>query len=202
MVVRIFSLKDWAKLAPGDVLKLPGGEQSRKIRVEVNCVGPARFDVVVDRADPVFLAVVEGYEVLEFTAAGDVTLWPTSEHEVWYFTNDGDQIATSRPEAVSFTNIVSRGQVVSPEQELIAAKMFMNMKRREAELLAEVEQLRAAAQPAHDLETGEIHDERENDPGAAGGTGGKTSGDDAGGGGGGDGGKAVAGQGAGTGDGS
>ncbi len=152
MVVRIHNTSKWAVLQPGQMLELKG-QQRRKIRVELNCPAPTRVDVV-EGDKPAFLCVVQGYEVVEFTAGEDAFLSCTSEDEVWYFTNDGDVLATSRPEAVSFTKIASR-RARNPELERMMFKMEQNALRREAALRAELDAIRAA-QPAHDPETGEV----------------------------------------------
>lgn len=176
MVVRIHNIAKWAMIPAGQVLKL-SGEHRRKVRVEVNCEAPTRLDVIEGEDEGekgTFLAVVQGYEVLEFVVSGVARLVPTTEGEVWYFTNDGDQIAADMPELESFTKIASR-RARNPELEMMMFKMNQNMERRLATQAAEIEALReaqAAAEVPHNPETGEVIEDGEvgagNDPGTAG----------------------------------
>lgn len=154
MVVRIHNVGKWSVLKPGDMLELVG-QAARKVRVEFNCPAPTRVDLV-EGDKMTFLAVVEGHEVIEFVAGVEVYLAPTSEEEVWYFTNDGEQVAQARPEAVTFTKIASR-RARNPELERMMFKMEQNMLRRTAALEAELAEIRAAA--PYDPETGEVADE-------------------------------------------
>lgn len=153
MVIRLHNVTKWSRLAPGEALDLRG-TQRRKIRVELNCPAPTRLDVL-EGDKLTFLAVVQGYEVVEFAASADAALVPTSDDEVWYFTNDGDRDALEKsPFAVSFTKIASR-RARNPELERMMFKMEQNMQRRMAKLQAEMDDMRAA-QPPHDPETGEV----------------------------------------------
>lgn len=174
MVVRIHNIGKWSALKPGQILQL-AGEHARKIRLEVNCVAPTRVDVI-EGGKPTFLAVVQGYEVIEFVAGGEAHVAFTSDDETWYFTNDGDQIAAERPEAVSFTTIANR-RARNPELERMMFKMEQNINRRLNHLAAENEELRKARDAAtpHDPETGEVKNV-ENDAGATGGNAGEGAG--------------------------
>jgi len=171
MVVRIHNVGKWQLLPVGEVLRLQG-LQRRKVRVEVNCEAPTRFDVI-EGDKGTFLAVVTGYDILEFSISAQAHVVATSEGEVWYFTNDGDQIGSDMPEAVSFATVMNR-ETRNPELELMMWKAEQNMKRRLDMQMAEIEALlaaRAAAEVPHNPETGEVIDDGEvsagNDPGAA-----------------------------------
>jgi len=155
MVVRIHNVSKWVKVPEGKVIELVG-DRDRKVRIEVNCPEPTRFDVV-EGDFLTFLAVVQGYEVLEFVAGAQAHVVPTTEGEVWYFTNDGDQIAEERDDLVSFTKIASR-RARNPELELMMFKMNQNMERRMAQQAAEMAAMLAAqaAEVPHDPETGEV----------------------------------------------
>ena len=146
MVIKIHNVTKWSELKPGEALTLRGQEgQPRKVRVELNCVAPTRVDLVEGDGSVWFLGTVEGFEVVEFsTEAAEAQLVPTSEGEVWFFTNDGDQIAVDRSmEAESFTKVMQR-RVRNPQLEAIEWKMRQNMERRFAQQAAELEALRAA----------------------------------------------------------
>lgn len=170
MVVRIHNASKWSRLEVGHMLELPGTDEVRKVRLEVNCPAPTRLDVII--ADkPVFLAVVQGYEVVEFSAAGTVVLSADSESDVFYFTNDGDQIAVDRPLAVSFAKVATR-RARNPELEMMMFKAEQNIQRRlaaqqeEFEAMREARRLEAEAQGA-DGETGEVNAD-DDDQGAGG----------------------------------
>lgn len=160
MVVRIHNVSKWAILRPGDMLELKGAE-ARKVRVELNSPAPTRLDLVIDDK-ATFLTVFEGHQVVEFTAPPESYLVATSEDEVWFFTNDGDEVATARPEAVSFTKIANR-RARNPELERMMFKMEQNMNRRLDALAAEQAAALAAREAAipHDPETGEIEDDQD-----------------------------------------
>lgn len=154
MVVRIHNTGKWSQLEAGKIFKLTG-MQRRRVRLEVNCEMPTRFDVVEDDDRVTFLAVVQGQEALEFSAGPNAHVAALSEGEVWFFTNDGDQVAIERPEAVSFTTIAGR-RTRNPEMERMMFKMEQNMTRRMTALALELAEMAAAA--PHDPETGEVSD--------------------------------------------
>lgn len=159
MVVRIHNVGKWAMLKAGEVLELQG-DRLRKIRLEVNCPAPTRFDVV-EGEKLTFLAVVVGHETLEFTASADAHVVPTSVEEVWFFTNDGDQVAFDVPGAVSFTKVMNR-RARNPEQEMIMFKMEQNMLRRMEAQSAEINALRLVAEAkaaGANIETGELEED-------------------------------------------
>lgn len=158
MVVRLHNLSKWRVLKAGDAIAF-AGEQDRKVRIEVNCEFPTRFDVVHgdgDRTSVTFLAVVVGMETLEFTAPGETYLTATSDGEVWYFTNEGDQTATDR-KAQSFTKVMNR-RSRNPDLERMMFKMEQNTMRRLAMMAEEVEARISAAGAKHDTATGEVEE--------------------------------------------
>lgn len=171
MVVRLHNMGRWAVLKPGDVLQL-NGLPRRKVRVEFNTEAPTRIDLVEPGNVVTFLAVVSGHEVVQFTAGAECHLVASSDGEVWYFTNDGDQIGTQF-QNVSFTKIATR-RARNPQMEMMMFKMQQNIDRRLAALAAEQEAWRAAR--AADPETGEVEEdgavgdgEADDDTGGAGG---------------------------------
>lgn len=163
MVIRIHNLSKWARLKPGDVLQL-NGQHARKIRVEFNCPAPTRIDAL-EGDKMTFLAVVHGYEVLEFSSAAEVQLVCTSDDDVFFFTNDGDNIANENLEAVAFTKVLGRRAARNPELELMMFKAERRLERRLAAQRAEFETMLAAQREAlgHDPETGEVIDDEVGD---------------------------------------
>lgn len=170
MTIRLNNLSKWALLTPGNVFSFPGTEP-RRVRIEFNCEAPTRIDVYYDDPDNdgdskgTFVAVVMGMETVEFTAPPGAHLVATSDGEVWYFTNEGDQIANTR-EQVSFTRVMSR-RSRNPELERMMFKMEQNMNRRMNAQLAEVEARYAAEGVRHDTATGEVNDDGDERVGAA-----------------------------------
>lgn len=167
MVVRINNLDKWRCLKPGSALDL-GGDVQRKFRFEVNCVAPTRFDVL-DGDRLTFVAVVQGLEVLEFTAGAGASLIPTSDDEVWYFTNDGDEIATgASAEAVPFTRIMQR-KARNRELEFMMMKAEQRINRRMQEQAAEVAEMRALmVERGIDPDTGEVIEDEQRPAASAG----------------------------------
>lgn len=166
MVVRIHNISKWRCLVPGTALNL-GGDSARKFRFEVNCVAPTRFDLLDADGARTFLAVVQGLEVLEFSTGAGASLIPTTEEEVWYFTNDGDEIATgASAEAVPFTRIMQR-KARNRELEFMMMKAEQRMNRRLNEQAGEIAAMREnMRERGIDPDTGEVIDEVGDDAGA------------------------------------
>lgn len=152
MVLKIHNLDKWSVLAAGEVLELPG-RHLRTIRVEVNCEGPTKWQALIGE-DRVFLGLVTGHEIIEFMASGEVSLVPLGEHDVWFFTNDGDRVSASKPNAVSFVGPMNR-KVRNPSLEKMMFKMQQNMTRRlarqEAEMNARLEAKAASLKVGDDV---------------------------------------------------
>lgn len=158
MVVRMHNLSKWSRLEPGHALELKG-DTLRKIRLEVNCDQPTSF-YVGEGAGAVLLGVVQGLELFEFSAEGDVLVVPTTEGDVFYYTVDGGVDATDSLER-SFTTLANR-RTRNPQLELILWKQEQNMRRRELAIAEEVAAMRAmvAERQGADAETGEVKDEQ------------------------------------------
>lgn len=141
MALRIHNLGKWKVLAPGQALPL-GGEVQRRVRLDVNCPAPTRFDAVDDENQVTFLGIVQGLEVLEFHAAPGLLVTATSEDEVWYTTSDGEQVGTEDVETVSFTTLENR-RSRNPELERMMQRAQENMLARQAALDAELQRREA-----------------------------------------------------------
>lgn len=164
MVVRLFNLTDWEYLKPGSILKLDGAE-GRLVRIEFNVEAPTSLHLVQPDNKHVFLAVVMGLDVVEFRAPAEVHVVASSDGEVWYFTNHGQQI-TAETDGPTFTKLMTRAER-NPELERIMWAAEQRARRREAQMAAEFDarlaaqaaqhaSAPAAAQPSHDPETGEV----------------------------------------------
>lgn len=150
MVVRLHNLSKWEMLGAGKAIELLG-EHPRRVRVEVNCEAPTRFDLVHgDEGEVTFICVARGYEVMEFTAPGGSHILATSDGEVWFFTNEGDEVATDR-EQVSFTKMMTR-RTRSEQLERMMALQQLNFERRLNAQAAEADALRVALEKAEKVD--------------------------------------------------
>lgn len=141
MVLRIHNLGKWKVLQPGQMLPL-GGEVQRRVRLDVNCPAPTRFEAVDDENAVTFLGIVQGLETLEFHASPGLIVSATSEDDIWYFTSDGEQIGTEDLDTVSFTTLENRRER-NPELERMMQRAQENMLAREAALSDEMERREA-----------------------------------------------------------
>lgn len=172
MVVRLHNLGKWLLLAPGASFVVQG-LGAHQVTVDVNCEQRTPFVVVRNDGSQTFIASVEGMERLIFTAEPDEYLMATSDGAVWFFSNEGDQIAVESFEQ-SFTRLATRRER-NPELELMMWKQNQNMLRRETQMAEQMAEFRAdmaaraAAEGANPV-TGEIVDEHPiaDDPAAAG----------------------------------
>lgn len=175
MVIRIHDTARWSRAEAGKRLVLPG-DKGRKIRLEVNCPLPTRFDLF-EGDKLTFLAVVQGLEIIEFYTPGDCELIADTEDDWFYATSEGDVVDVFNPEATSFVRLAQR-KTRNPALEMMQFKMEQNMERRLARQKLEIEQLYAArearlakaAEAGANTETGEL-DEPTDDLSAVGGTG-------------------------------
>ena len=146
MVVRIHNVTKWEVIDPGSVLRLTGADgEPRKVRVELNCPEPTRVDLVGADGRVFFVAVVTGYEVVQFTTYdAECHLAFSTDGEVWFFTNDGDQIGVDRSMVTeSFATVMQR-RARNPELERMMFKMNQNIERRLAQQAAELEAIKRA----------------------------------------------------------
>lgn len=137
MVVRVHNLTKWKRLKAGAVLELPGGE-GRKVRVEFNVTMPTVV-YLVHGDKMTLIGRVDGLDAVEFSAPqGDLHLACDGEGDVWYFTNDGVTYANDVSDQKPFTSIMRREQR-NPQQDLMMWQMQQNARRRELQLLAEIQ---------------------------------------------------------------
>ena len=110
-----------------------------------------------------FLAVVTGHEVIEFSAEATVRVGATSDGEVWFFTNDGEDI-TVRTDGPTFTSVMAR-RARNPDLERVMrrarereGRLLESMRRefdqREARMRADM--AKASKPVPHDPATGEV----------------------------------------------
>lgn len=162
MVVKIRDPKRWFKLPDGQSIALTGTGK-RTVRIEVNCEAETRFDAVYpERPDadgvletPVyFLASVKGVEVIEFFADGPVEIWTDHAGPVWFYTDDGRNLAFVNDGKVSFAKVHQR-RAESEQIIYMQSLMLANEQRRAAKLEAALETARLAEkEPVGDENSG------------------------------------------------
>lgn len=166
-MVRIHNLSKWERVKKGEDLVIRA-DGNRRVRLECNAPEKVKAFLVAEDMPPVFLAVWEGMNVLEFTAPeGRKCAVDFVGGDVWVFTAEGDQIAMPRPASPSFVRVANR-RARNPELEKMMFMMTMNIERRLAAQKEEYEatlqrleaRRRAEAKAAGaDVETGEVVDD-------------------------------------------
>ncbi|SEQ49386.1 hypothetical protein SAMN05428969_3273 [Devosia sp. YR412] len=170
-MIRINNIDKWKRLEPGKHIELPG-DRLRRVRLEVNCPQPTRFDVIEydingEEAYGTFIAVIMGKDIIEFTGEGDLTVIPSVDDvaaEVFYFAQDGDQTAVERPGEETFTELMTR-QARDPVMERYMYMQQLNFERRMDAMQADTAAQIAAMGTTFNVRTGEPDDE--NSPPAA-----------------------------------
>lgn len=164
MAIKLANISDWERFDAEKLLVLPGGAQSRKIRLEVNCGHPTRFDLMIPDVGVFHLATVEGLETIEFFYAGEARISAVSarvgidEVDAWFYTADGQVTHAEVPDAVTFTKIAQR-RARNPELEYMQFVMNQNIERRLAAQQDEFKRYMASLKA--DPETGEVKDDDE-----------------------------------------
>lgn len=161
MTIKLRHLPRWSEIRSGDGLKLPG--ERRVVELELNVSAQTHVAVLHGKAST-FLGVVQpgGPVKVQFSVEGDCTLIPTSDGEVWYFTDDGD-VLNFGTETESFTELEQRMDM-SQEMEITILKANLRHEQRQrevAELLLKKKQREEAAAANANPETGEVDDEAE-----------------------------------------
>lgn len=155
--MRLHNLSKWAQLPPTDGLRL-GASDTRQVRLDVNTTLPTRIDAVVG-GQGTFLAIVDGYQTLEFTIEGDAELMFSPSHEdgeVWYFTNEGGDQPFEVPDVIPFVSIMNRRARNHALEEMMF-RANQNIERRLAHLDAEYAELKS--QLGYDPDTGIPNDD-------------------------------------------
>lgn len=145
MVIKVRDPKRWMLLPADEVITLDGVGR-RPVVLEVNAVSDAAFQVVYPDGAIVHLAAFKGMETISFEANGPVEVWVTSESDVYFYTDEGRNVAFVSDGQVSFARPHERRQG-SDEIIYIQSLMLANARRREEKLSAAV-----AAAEARELE--------------------------------------------------
>lgn len=129
MAIKLKNIDKWRTILEGEVVTLAGGGQqldARLIKLECNAPFPTRLYVGTGD-DQRFLALINGFEVVEFYEIGEVDIHADGAYNL--YTAEFERLSVEIPDAESFTTIVERRHR-NPELEFIAGKMQQNMERR------------------------------------------------------------------------
>lgn len=154
-MINLHNVSKWKLLAIGEVLEFHSAGSKT---VEVNCEQPTRFDLTDGGENSTFVGVAIGLEKIKVVVREGAELAATSDGEVWYFTNEGDQTGSDR-KGVSFTKMMSR-RTRSSQLEKMLQLQAMNFERKLAAQEAEAAELQAAL-GRHDPGTGEVIEDDE-----------------------------------------
>lgn len=132
MVIKIRDPKRWMVLPADEVMALEG-EGRRPVRLEVNAVTDASFQAVYPNGDVHHLAAFKGMDTIEFVADGPMEVWVTSEGDVYFYTDEGRNLAFVDDGKVSFAKPHER-RGESDQIIYMQGLMLANMQRREQQM--------------------------------------------------------------------
>lgn len=132
-MINLKNLDKWLHLMEGEMVSFAKVEP-RTVRVEVNAPFETRL-YVTRNEEPVFLALVEGLEVVSFGVDGPFTLYGDSQLSLYSSELESVSFEVLEPEI--FTEIAER-RARNPELEYMMQKMQQNMERRLAKAEAEL----------------------------------------------------------------
>lgn len=133
--IKLNAIDRW-KRADGNLLTFEG-VGARRIRLHLNSPGVALAWLVHDEGDPQFLGRVEGYQTIEFYAAGSVKIGIEGS-DVWWSCAEVEPTFVEVIDPVIFTRIANRRHR-NPELEEMMFRMQQNMERRLAQQAGEIE---------------------------------------------------------------
>lgn len=134
MVQKIKDLSKWFVLEAGSKLELPN-DRPRMIRLEVNTPYKARLDLIDPDGVPMFLALVEGRDTIEFEAPGACSI-ASDAPELYLYSSEGEVVHSVVEAPESFTRIMAGRRQRNPEMELLAQTMNRNFERQLAKQAA------------------------------------------------------------------
>lgn len=151
-MIRLDELRGWKLIPQGKTLNLPADlEDLRLVRVHVNCedqtwVYAAHADLPKGLEAQFIGSVGPGVETITFHVAGDVSLSfapavkEDQPSQVWVQTSEIEPNVSDWPEAVSFTEIMTR-RARNSELEMMQAIARHNQRQMEAVLAEQAGQI-------------------------------------------------------------
>lgn len=159
-MIRLHDVDRWNVVKPGSFLRMGVPETPmRTIRLELNSPSRTEVTAVFDndgQPKELFICTLDGFERVEFSGAGVVTMFFAGKGPVWYYTDEGLSMAVPASQgAKSFTKIMNR-RARNLELEMMMFKMEQNINRRIANLTREYEErINNLSVDEFDDETGE-----------------------------------------------
>lgn len=133
--IKLNAVDRW-KRADGNLLTFEG-VGARRIRLHVNSPGVTLAWLVHGEGDLQFLGRVEGFQTIEFYAAGTVNI-SLDGADVWWSSAEVEPTHVEVIDPVIFTKIANRRHR-NPELEEMMFRMQQNMERRLAQQAGEIE---------------------------------------------------------------
>lgn len=148
---KIGMLADWEMLGPESYIVVPAGRNKRS-RIEANAPDPCGlYWYPLDKngkpdksGGENFLALVEGYEIVEFIGSFDVAVVPDTR--CWINSRD-DRVIEPHKATDSFTRIVER-RAADPALAYVKRQALLNQRRLEAQLFELRSEIGAKSQPS------------------------------------------------------
>lgn len=145
-LVKIGQLSDWRPLEPGEVIRFPGDAAGRRVELDVSCGRGAVLVLAGDGDDAPFeVGVAPGVSRVAFTAVEPVNVYCAERLHVRTF-DRSQRLADDGME--SFTRIAPRVRGASDEFRRLSLLAEYHSRRREAALMAQLEERLAALSAA------------------------------------------------------
>ena len=133
--IKLNAVDRWQR-ADGNLLTFEGGG-ARRIRLNINSPGVALAWLVHRERELQFLGRIEGFQTIEFYAAGTVNV-SLDGNDVWWSCSEVEPTYVEVIDPVIFTKIANRRHR-NPELEEMMFRMNQNMERRLAQQANEIE---------------------------------------------------------------
>lgn len=130
MTQQMMNLSKWKWLTEGELARFTG-IKPRAVRLDVNAPDKIKMFIRYDDGEPVFLALVEGRDRIEFGVDGAFDLY-IEGGECAFYTVDGSDWSVEKVDHRSFTRIMER-RVRNPELEKLMHLQQVNLERRLAQ---------------------------------------------------------------------
>lgn len=127
--IKLDALPRWKKATKGELISLGASVDVRRVRLHVNADGPARV-YLIEEWGLRFLAKIDGYNVVEFYAPGQVDMMvDPGDGEAFWHCAELEPTCIEIKDPAIFTEIAGRRRR-NPELEEMMFRMQMNVERR------------------------------------------------------------------------
>lgn len=142
---RIHNVDKWQRVEDQRAVNF-GKSEARRVRLDVNAPDPVKLFYSDGEGEIMFLARVEGRDVLEFFTTGAFAI-TVDGGDLWFFTVDGEDYSFSIPDAVILTRIAER-RPRNPEFELMQYHANRNIEMRLQQMQRDLEEAWARREQA------------------------------------------------------